>query len=88
MGTLEDGQTRPSRPSGDGIIVEKARSGKGVYSFTRGDAPRPQQTRQDPLTASLPTPKLPPGLTNMAKEMVIIHHCKLEIIAIAVADDC
>jgi hypothetical protein len=40
------------------------------------------------LTASLPTPKLPPGLTNMAKEIAIIHHCKLEISAIPVADDC
>jgi hypothetical protein len=40
------------------------------------------------LTASLPTPKLPPGLTNMAKEIAIIHRCKLEISAIAVADDC
>ncbi|MFZ1057555.1 MAG: hypothetical protein WAP47_00040 [Candidatus Rokuibacteriota bacterium] len=40
------------------------------------------------MTASLPTPKLPPGLTNMAKEIAIIHHCTLEIMAIAVADDC
>ena len=29
-----------------------------------------------------------PGLTNMAKEIAIIHHCKLEINAIVVADDC
>jgi hypothetical protein len=36
----------------------------------------------------LPPPKLPPRLTNMAKEIAIIHHCKLEISAIAVDDDC
>ena len=29
-----------------------------------------------------------PGLTNMAKEIAITHRCKLEITAIAVADDC
>lgn len=40
------------------------------------------------MTASFPTPKLPPGLTNMAKEIAIIHRCKLEIMAIGVVDHC